>query len=130
MIHIVKTIDAHVGGAPLRLVVEGMPRPPGQTLGRTLAQRRDWLRRHADHLRRAIVLEPRGHHDMCAAMLVDPIAPGSDAGVIFMQDDGYPALSGHGIIAVATIAVERGLTGGPDPPSPGGFGEAGKGRPT
>ena len=105
MIHIIKTIDAHVGGAPLRLVVDGVPRPSG----RTLAQRRDWLRRHADHLRRAIVLEPRGQRDMCAAMLVDPIAPGSDAGVIFMQDDGYQALSGHGVIALATIAVERDL---------------------
>ena len=115
MIHVVKTIDAHVGGAPLRLVVEGVPRPSGQTPGRALAQRRDWLRRHADHLRRAIVLEPRGHHDMCAAMLVDAIAPGSDAGVLFMQDDGYPALSGHGIIAVATIGIERELIAPPGP---------------
>jgi proline racemase len=110
MLRIVKTIDAHVGGAPLRLVVEGMPRPSGKTL----AQQRDWLRRHADSLRRAIVLEPRGHRDMCAALLVDPVSPGSDAGVLFLQDDGYPALSGHGIIAVATIAVERGLLAPPD----------------
>jgi trans-L-3-hydroxyproline dehydratase len=108
MLHLLRTIDAHVGGAPLRLVVDGMPRP----IGKTIAQKRDWVRRHADALRRAIVLEPRGHRDMCAAMLVDPVAPGSSAGIIFMQDDGYPAVSGHGVIAVATIGVERGLFGG------------------
>jgi trans-L-3-hydroxyproline dehydratase len=108
MIHVVKTIDAHVGGAPLRLIVDGMPRPSGKTMG----QARDWLRRHADHLRRALVLEPRGHRDMCAAMLVDPVSPGSDAGIIFMQDDGYPAISGHGIIAVTTIVLERAMFAG------------------
>src|SRR4051794_10193289 len=72
MIHALKTVDAHVAGAPLRLVVDGLPRP----IGKTIAQKRDWMKRHADHLRRALVLEPRGHRDMCAAMLVDPVAPG------------------------------------------------------
>ena len=41
---------------------------------------------------------------MCAALLTEPVSPGSDAGVIFLQNDGYSAISGHGIIAVATIA--------------------------
>ena len=53
--------------------------------------------------------EPRGHADMCGALLTEPAAPGSHAGVIFMNAFGYPALSGHGIIALATIALERGL---------------------
>src|SRR2546421_2118883 len=113
MRQVLKTIDAHVAGEPLRLIVEGVPRPAGKTM----AQKRDWMKRHADQLRRAIVLEPRGHRDMCAAMLTDPVAPGSDAGVIFLQNDGYSAVSGHGIVAVTTIALERGLIpfGGPDP---------------
>ena len=81
-----------------------------------MAQKRDWMKRHADQVRRAAVLEPRGHRDMCAAMLTEPVAPGSDAGIIFLQNDGYPVLSGHGVIAAATIAIESGLIvfGGPD----------------
>jgi trans-L-3-hydroxyproline dehydratase len=112
MRQILKTIDAHVGGEPLRLVVDGVPRPAGKTM----AQKRDWMKRHADQVRRALVLEPRGHRDVCAAMLTEPVAPGSDAGIIFLQNDGYPAISGHGVIAVATIAIEAGLIvfGGPD----------------
>jgi proline racemase len=100
-----KTIDAHVAGEPLRLIVEGMPRPSGKTM----AHKRDWLKRHADDLRRALLLEPRGHRDMCAALFTEPVSPGSDAGIIFLQNDGYPAMSGHGVIAAATIALERNL---------------------
>ena len=46
---------------------------------------------------------------MCAAMFTEPVSPGSDAGLIFLQNDGYPALSGHAVIAAATIAIETGL---------------------
>jgi proline racemase len=105
MLHVLKTIDAHVAGEPLRLITEGLPRPAGKTM----AQKCDWMKRHADQLRRAVVLEPRGHRDICAALLTEPVSPGADAGIIFLQNDGYSAISGHGIIAVATIALERGL---------------------
>lgn len=105
VIQIVKTVDAHAGGHPLRLIVDGMPRAPGKTM----VQKRDWLRRHADSLRRAIVLEPRGHADMMAAVLTEPVSPDAHAGLVFMDADGYPAMSGHGVMAAATLAVERGL---------------------
>jgi proline racemase len=103
--HLVKAIDAHVGGQPLRLVVDGVPTPAGVTL----AQRVEWMRRHADYVRKAMVLPPRGHADMVAAQLLEPRAPGVDAAILFMDSDGYRAMSGHGIIAATTIAVERDL---------------------
>lgn len=102
---IYKTIDGHVGGQPLRLIVDGMPRPGG----RTLLQKRDWVARHADAVRRAVVLEPRGHVDMTAALLTEPVSPEAHAGLVFMDSGGYPLMSGHGIIAAATLAIERGL---------------------
>ena len=102
---IIKTIDAHVAGEPLRLVVDGFPSPRG----RTMIEKRDWAARHADHLRRALVLEPRGHADMTGAVLTEPVSPGADAGVLFFHNDGYSTMCGHGILAVSTIALERGL---------------------
>jgi trans-L-3-hydroxyproline dehydratase len=102
---LIKTVDAHVGGQPLRLIVDGAPR----LAGRTMAQKREAMRRLGDHLRRAVVLEPRGHADMCAALLTEPVTPGAHAGLLFMHGDGWQAVSGHGVIAVATIALERGL---------------------
>ena len=101
----IRTIDAHVGGQTLRLIVDGMPRPPG----RTLPLKRDWIRRHADAIRRGVVLEPRGHVDLVAALLTEPASPEAHAGLIFMDATGYPAMSGHGVIAAATIAIEREL---------------------
>ena len=100
-----QTIDAHAAGEPLRLIVGGFPSPQG----RTMLEKREWVKRHADALRRALMLEPRGHADMYGAILTEPVAPGSHAGVLFMHNEGYSTMCGHGIIAVTTIALERGL---------------------
>jgi trans-L-3-hydroxyproline dehydratase len=117
-----KTIDAHVGGEPLRLIVDGFPSPGGSTM----REKRRWLERHAEHLRRTVMLEPRGHADMYGAVLTEPVSPGSHAGVLFMHNDGYSAMSGHGIIAATTIALERGLLmPGPAAPKAAGRPEAG-----
>ena len=101
----IRTIDAHTAGEPLRLVLEGFPEPQGQTM----LERREWLREHHDHLRTAIMLEPRGHADMYGALLTAPERPDSDAGVLFMHNEGYSTMCGHGIIAVTTVALERRL---------------------
>jgi proline racemase len=101
----VKTIDAHAAGEPLRLIVDGFPSPQGKTM----LEKREWLRTHADHLRRALMLEPRGHADMYGAILTEPVLPGSHAGVLFMHNEGYSTMCGHGVVAVTTIALERGL---------------------
>jgi proline racemase len=110
----VKTIDAHAGGEPLRLIVDGFPSPRGSTM----LQKREWVKRHADSLRRALMLEPRGHADMYGAVLTEPVAPGSHAGVLFMHNEGYSTMCGHGVVAVTTVALERGLL------DPGGDGTA------
>ena len=100
-----KTIDAHAAGEPLRLIVDGFPSPRGKTM----LAKREWVRTHADHLRRALMLEPRGHADMYGAILTEPVMPGSHAGVLFMHNEGYSTMCGHGVIAVTTMALERGL---------------------
>jgi proline racemase len=105
VIRLIKAIDAHVGGQALRLVIEGFPRPHG----RTLLHQREWFRKNADALRRAVVLPPRGHADMTAAFLTEPLSPHAHAGVVLMNAAGYPSMSGHGIIAATTIALERAL---------------------
>ncbi len=103
MIHEIRTIDAHAAGEPLRLILDGFPVPEG----RTILEKRAWLVKHADHLRRALMLEPRGHPDMYGALLTEPVRPDSDAGVLFMHNEGYSTMCGHGVIAVTTIAIER-----------------------
>src|SRR5512141_1660224 len=101
----IKTIDSHAAGEPLRLIGEGVPTIEGQTM----MERRQWMRDNHDGLRRALMLEPRGHADMYGALLTEPEHEDSDAGVLFMHNDGYGMMCGHGVIAVVTIALERGL---------------------
>jgi trans-L-3-hydroxyproline dehydratase len=101
----VKTIDAHAGGAPMRLITEGAPSPHG----RTMHSKCESLARRADEIRLMLMLEPRGHADMTGAMLTEPVSPGAHAGLLFMNAGGYAPLSVHGVIAATTIAIERQL---------------------
>jgi len=101
----IRTIDAHAAGEPLRLIVDGFP----QVQGTTILEKREWVRENCDDLRTALMLEPRGHTDMYGALLTEPEHPDSDAGVLFMHNEGYSTMCGHGVIAVVTIALERGL---------------------
>jgi proline racemase len=105
MIHQIRTIDAHAAGEPLRLVVDGFPSPEGATM----LDKRAWAQKHVDHLRRALMLEPRGHADMYGALLTEPVSEGAHAGVLFMHNEGWSTMCGHGVIAIGTIAVEREL---------------------
>lgn len=100
-----RTIDAHTAGEPLRLIVDGWPAPRGKTI----LERRAWAKEHQDRLRRALMFEPRGHLDMYGALLTEPERADSHAGVLFMHNEGFSTMCGHGIIAVVTIAIERGL---------------------
>jgi trans-L-3-hydroxyproline dehydratase len=74
----IETIDAHTAGEPLRLIVGGFP----AVEGRTILEQREYVREHHDHLRRALMLEPRGHADMYGAILTPPEHAGSHAGAL------------------------------------------------
>ncbi|QYJ92421.1 proline racemase family protein [Shewanella spartinae] len=99
-----KTLDAHTEGEPLRILLEGYPEIPGDTI---LAKRR-YLTAHLDHYRKLLMHEPRGHADMYGAIITAPITPGADFGVLFLHNEGYSSMCGHGILALVTVAVETG----------------------
>ncbi len=105
MVHTIRTIDAHAAGEPLRLVVDGIPAPEGATM----LEKRAWAQKRLDHFRRALMLEPRGHADMYGALLTEPVTPDAHAGVLFMHNEGWSTMCGHGTIAVTTMALDRGL---------------------
>lgn len=93
----IEVYDTHTEGEPTRVVVTGWPQPGG----RDMASRRDWMREHQDHLRRAVVCEPRGHEAMVGALLTPPVDPESEAGIVFFNNVGYLNMCGHGLIGVA-----------------------------
>ncbi len=98
-------VNTHVGGAPVRMLLDGVPRP----LGSTMMKRRAWFERHADNVRRATILEPRGSTDVVGVFLTEPTSESADAGLLFLDAGGYPVLNGAAVVAAVTIALERGL---------------------
>jgi len=101
----ITTIDAHAAGEALRVITGGIPPIPGDTI---LAKRR-YAREHLDHLRRALMFEPRGHADMYGCLLTEPVTSDGDLGVLFMHNEGYSTMCGHGVIALVTVLIETGL---------------------
>ncbi|HKW78638.1 MAG TPA: proline racemase family protein [Candidatus Limnocylindria bacterium] len=101
----VSVIDAHAAGEPLRVVTGGVDPIPGGTI----VAKRAWAREHLDTLRRGLMFEPRGHADMYGAIVTEPVAPDGDLGVLFMHNEGWSTMCGHGIIALTTVALETGM---------------------
>lgn len=103
----VRTVDYHVGGQPLRIVLEGGP----SLVGASAAERRVGAIEHPelDAFRTFLCWEPRGHADMYAAYLFDSADPDCDFGAVFCHNSGYPTSCGHGALALAVFAVESGL---------------------
>jgi trans-L-3-hydroxyproline dehydratase len=62
-----------------------------------------------DHLRKALMWEPRGHADMYGAILTEPVTPDGDVGVLFIHNEGFSTMCGHGIIGLAVVGVDTGL---------------------
>ena len=108
---LVTAIDSHTAGEPTRIVTNGLPPIPGASM----VEKRSHLQRHHDELRRALVLEPRGHDAIVLAYLLPPCDPRAQLGVVFANDAGYLGMCGHGAIGVATVAVAAGLVGAVEP---------------
>jgi trans-L-3-hydroxyproline dehydratase len=89
-----------------------------QPKGATILERRRYMREHLDHVRRTLMWEPRGHYDMYGAVVTPPVTAGADVGVLFMHNEGYSTMCGHGIIALVTALIETGALPARGPATP------------
>jgi trans-L-3-hydroxyproline dehydratase len=104
----VTTLETHAAGEPLRIVTGGIDPIPGTTM----LEKRRYAREHLDGLRRSIVFEPRGHADMYAAITTEPVTADGDVGVLFLHNEGWSTMCGHGIVALTTALLETGERSG------------------
>ena len=102
---VLQAVDAHTVGEFCRVIIGGFPEPEGSTM----IEKRKWMEHNYDHVRTALMFEPRGHHDMFGAFLCEPVSPEADFGVIFMDTGGYLNMCGHCTIGAVTVALEAGL---------------------
>ena len=90
-----RVIDSHTGGEPTRTIVTEVP-----LVGSSVAERLACMQNNFDHLRTALIHEPRGSEVMVGAILLPAIDPKNTAGVIFFNNVGYLGMCGHGTIGV------------------------------
>lgn len=110
-VHALKAIDSHTGGAPTRTVYSGVPPVPG----RTMIEKREYIRHNLDWIRGVLTHEPRGHGPSSVVLLLPPCDPCADVGVVFVEAFGYPPMCGTDTIGVSTVLVETGQIPAQDP---------------
>jgi trans-L-3-hydroxyproline dehydratase len=102
---IIKTVDMHTTGEPTRIVYAGYP-----VLGGTLLEQRAEAKLKFDHVRKSLMLEPRGHRDMYGAILRQEteLTKTGEAhiGVLFTTNEGYSTMCGHATIALGRFLVD------------------------
>lgn len=98
----ISVIEAHTGGEPFRVAIHGLPDIPGNTV----LERRQYARTNLDHLRKAMMWEPRGHADMYGGWPGPPVSEDGDISVLFVHNQGFSTMCGHGIIALCKVVLE------------------------
>lgn len=99
---LITTVDMHVEGEPLRIITGGIP----QIKGENQQEKRAYCIEHLDYIRQFLMYEPRGHEGMYGCIITPPSSEESDFGVLFMHNEGWSTMCGHGIIAVITMKCE------------------------
>ena len=107
----ITAVDSHTEGMPTRVVTSGF----GPIPGKTMFEKKQYVEQHLDHLRTLLMFEPRGHGSMSGSIVLPPISPDADLGVIFIEVSGCLPMCGHGTIGTCAVAIETGLVKATEP---------------
>ena len=102
---LINTVDTHTEGEPTRIITGGIKSIPGKTM----VQKMEYFRSNLDHIRTALMAEPRGHKDMFGCFLTEPVSEKADYGLIFMDNEQYLSGCGHATIGISTALAELGM---------------------
>lgn len=98
-------VGCHAEGEVGRVVTGGLPPIPGETM----FDKKRYMERHLDDLRKLILFEPRGAAAVCANVVVPSNNPKADMGFIILESVEYPPMSGSNTICTATVLLETGM---------------------
>lgn len=103
---LIQAIDCHAEGEPARVIVGGVPAVKGVSM----FEKRNYFMDHLDHIRKILLLEPRGYPCQNANIILPSSHPEAEFGFIILEQNKiYPAMSGHNTICVATALLESGM---------------------
>ncbi|MDB5738356.1 MAG: hypothetical protein JWO65_2024 [Sphingomonas bacterium] len=103
--HIVTVVGAHAEGEVGRVITGGVIAPRASSMfecQQSLIRDRDWLRG-------MLLSDPRGSVNAAVNLVTPPIAPEADFGMIVIESDYYPPMSGSNLMCTVTAVLETGM---------------------
>lgn len=108
---VISVVGCHAEGEVGDVIIGGVLPPAGVTMFEKMRT----MERDHDHVRRLLLCEPRGSVCRHVNLLVPPVQPGCDAGIIIMEATEYVAMSGSNLICTVTVLLEAGLVAMTEP---------------
>ena len=95
-------IDTHTEGEPTRIIFwNNIP-----TNVKSVKEMYEYFKSKYDHVRKLMLLEPRGHSSQFGAVILPPINQGSNFSLLFLTTSGYLDMCGHATIGVSTVLTQ------------------------
>lgn len=101
---VLTAFDTHSSGMTSRIVLTGFPEIPGETM----LEKTKHCQENLDHLRKAVMLRPRGFKGILGAILTSPTTEEADFGVVYTHSDGYFYACGDSTFATVRALLESG----------------------
>jgi proline racemase len=102
---IVTVVGAHAEGEVGRVITGGVLPPRGATMFERMVN----LERENGWLRDMLLFDPRGSVNAAVNLITPPIRHDADIGMITMESDYFPPMSGSNLICTVTVALETGM---------------------
>jgi proline racemase len=102
---LITVVGAHAEGEVGRVITGGVIAPRATSM----LQRQELLQRDHDDLRLMLLSDPRGSVNAAVNLITPPIEPAADFGMIVIESDYYPPMSGSNLICTVTVALESGM---------------------
>jgi proline racemase len=102
---VITVVGAHAEGEVGRVITGGVIAPRASTMfecQQTLQREQDWLRG-------MLLFDPRGSVNAAVNLLTPPVHPEAHFGMIVIESDYYPPMSGSNLICTVTAALETGI---------------------
>ena len=105
MQQVITVVGVHAEGEVGRVITGGVLAPRANSM----FECQQAFERQQDHLRGMLLSDPRGSVNAAVNLVTPPIHPQADFGMIVIESDYYPPMSGSNLICTVTAVLETGM---------------------
>ncbi|HEV7136397.1 MAG TPA: proline racemase family protein [Steroidobacteraceae bacterium] len=102
---VITVVGVHAEGEVGRVITGGVIAPRAASM----FERQQLLQSEQDCLRLMLLSDPRGSVNTAVNLVTPPISPEADIGLIVMESDYYPPMSGSNLMCTVTAVLETGM---------------------